>query len=42
MSALTLTKETFVEMLQGLVASGAGFTAHERNGNIEIVFTGAY
>lgn len=42
MMTLTLTKETLVEMLQGLVASGAGFMAREDNGNIEIVFTGAY
>jgi hypothetical protein len=40
---LTVTKETFTEMISGLVASGVTFTAIESgNYNIEITFTGGH
>ena len=39
---LTVTKETFTEMLSGLVASGVTFEAEEKNNEIVITFTGGY
>jgi hypothetical protein len=42
-SRLTVDKETFAEMLQGLIASGCIFSAYEIDEHsIEITFTGAY
>lgn len=42
MNTLTVSKEAFVEMLSGLIMSGVTFTAQEKNGRIEITFTGGY
>ena len=39
---LTVTKETFTEMLSGLVASGVTFEAEEKNDEIVITFNGGY
>jgi len=39
---LFVSNETFIEMLQKLVATGCTFDAEEKNGGIEITFTGGY
>lgn len=43
MKKLTLTKESFCEMLGGIIASGVSFTSEENaQGKIEVTFTGGY
>ena len=42
MRKLTVSKESFTEMLSGLIASGVTFEAHEEKGWIVIEFTGGY
>ena len=39
---LFVSNENFIEMLQGLVASGCQFDAKEQNGGILIIFNGSY
>lgn len=39
---LYVSPETFVKMISGLVASGVTFVATEKEGQIEIEFTGGY
>ena len=39
---LTVSKETFLEMLTGLIKSGVTFEAIEVDEVIEITFTGGY
>ena len=40
---ITVSKESFIEMLQGLVASGCQFKAIELGNNlIEVKFTGGF
>lgn len=41
-SKLVVSKETFLEMLQGLIKSGVTFEAQEVENVIEIKFTGGY
>jgi hypothetical protein len=42
MKTLEVTKETFNEMLSGLIQSGVTFNAIESGGKIIIEFTGGY
>lgn len=43
MKKLIISKETFLEMLSGLIASGVTFESRElTGGNIEIIFTGGF
>ena len=42
MKTLTVSIETFNEMLLGLIKSGVTFEAEEREGKIIIDFTGGY
>ena len=43
MRKLTVSIETFTQMLSGLIQSGVTFEANEiKNGLIEIEFTGGY
>lgn len=42
MKKLTVSQETFTEMLLGFIKSGVTFEATEVNGMIEIEFTGGY
>ena len=42
MKKLTVSQETFNEMLLGLIKSGVTFEATEVNGMIEIEFLGGY
>ena len=42
MKKLTVTKETFLTMLSGLISSGVTFEANEVNNDIEVIFTGGY
>ncbi len=42
MSTLTISKETFLDMLPNLIASGVIFNATEKGGEIVIKFTGSY
>lgn len=43
MKKLTLTKESFCEMLSGIIASGVTFEAKENaQGEIDITFVGGY
>ena len=42
MKKLTVTPETFTEMILGLIKSGVTFDAKEINGVIIIEFTGGY
>jgi len=42
MKTLTVSIETFNEMLLGLIKSGVTFDAEEREGKIIIDFTGGY
>ena len=42
MRTLFVSKETFNEMLLGFIQSGVTFDAEEKNGAIEITFTGGY
>ena len=42
MKKLTVTFDTFTEMILGLIQAGVTFTAEEKNGMIEIIFTGGY
>jgi len=42
MKTLTVSPETFNEMLLGLIKSGVTFNAHEVKGFIIITFTGGY
>lgn len=42
MRNLTVSKQTFTEILSGLIASGVTFVATENNGFIVIEFTGGY
>jgi hypothetical protein len=39
---LTVSQETFISMLPGLIASGVLFKATEKGGEIIVVFTGGY
>jgi len=39
---LTVSKESFLIMLQGLVASGCQFNAVDKDGQIEVTFTGGH
>jgi len=41
-NTLTVTVDTFTEMLSGLIASGVTFTAEEKNDLIIITFLGGY
>lgn len=41
-TSLTVTPETFTQMISGLIQSGVTFTAHEKSGEIIIEFTGGY
>lgn len=40
MKSLTVSQETFIEILSGLIASGVTFEAREKAGDIFIEFTG--
>ena len=42
MKKLTVTPETFTQMLSGLIQSGVTFEARETPKGIEITFTGGY
>lgn len=43
MRELTVSQETFLEMISGLIASGVTFEAIDlKNGDIKIEFTGGY
>jgi hypothetical protein len=42
MRKLTVSIETFNEMISGLIASGVTFEARENNGYIIIEFTGGF
>lgn len=42
MSTLTLSKESFIELLPKLIASGVLFKAVEKDDEIYIEFTGGY
>lgn len=41
-NTLVLTKESFLEMLQGMIKSGVTFHAVENGDTIIITFTGGY
>jgi len=41
-NTLTVSPETFTQMLSGLIQSGVTFEANENNGKIIIKFTGGY
>lgn len=42
MKKLTVSLDTFTEMLSGLIQSGVTFEATEKDGDIIIEFTGGY
>lgn len=42
MRTLTLSKESFIELLPKLIASGVLFKSLEKEGEIYIEFTGGY
>jgi len=43
MQKLTVSKETFLEIIAGIVASGVYFKSEENPlGSIDIIFTGGY
>jgi hypothetical protein len=42
MQTLTVSQETFLYMINGLIKSGVTFIATEKDGNIVIKFQGGY
>lgn len=42
MKKLVVSKETFTDMLSGLIASGVTFDAEEKNNMIVVTFTGGF
>ena len=42
MRKLTVSQETFENMLKGIIASGVTFEATEKDGNVIVIFTGGF